>query len=144
MSVKTKYPNLQCRITRRIDEIDKNYNSVAWAMDDRNRCWEPDPSFHYYWPDDLPRKHTLRVFEQLFESHEYESAHRNDQFEHGYEKIAIYVLDGQPTHVARQRNSGEWTSKMGRCEEIEHIDLHQLESENFGYVATILKRRIRQ
>ena len=38
----------------------------------------------------------------------------------GYEKIAIYALDGEPTHAARQLDTGRWTSKLGKHEDIEH------------------------
>lgn len=139
MSVSDKFPHLiNYEVT---SPIDKNYNGVAWAMFDRNKCWEPDPFGFSYWPANLPRQLTLRVFEQLFEDHEYEYTD-NFQFEFGYEKVAIYVLDGQPTHVARQEDSGNWTSKVGRCEEINHLDPCFLENGEFGNVATILKRRI--
>jgi uncharacterized protein (UPF0297 family) len=139
MSVRTKFPYLQhCRVTR---NIDRNYNGVAWAMFDRNKYWDPDPFHQFYWPTHLLRERTLRVFEQLFEDHEYEYTD-NFQFESGYEKIVIYVLDGQPTHVARQEDFDKWTSKMDRCEEINHLNPCILESEKLGNIATILKRRI--
>jgi hypothetical protein len=141
MSVETKFPFLKCKITH---EIDKKYNSVAWAMCDRSKWWEPDPFDIFYWPDNLDRKHTLLVFERLFESHGYRSVGKNDRLEDGCEKVAIFVLNGRPTHVARQKNSGIWTSKVGKCEEIEHMDLHQLVSEDLGEVATILRREVRQ
>jgi uncharacterized protein (UPF0297 family) len=137
MSVRTKFPYLQrCMVTR---GIDRNYNGVAWAMFDRNTWWDPDPFGLFYWPDHLPRQRTLRVFEQLFEDYGYEYTD-NFQFESGYEKIVIYVLDGQPTHVARQEDSGRWTSKMDRCEEINHLNPCILESNELGNIATVLKR----
>jgi hypothetical protein len=139
MSVRTKFPSLQqYTITR---DIDKKYNAVAWAMFDRQRCWDPEPFDNFYWPDNLPRQRTLRVFEQLFEDHEYEYTD-NFHLESGYEKIAIYVLNGQPTHVARQEHSGKWTSKVGNCEEIMHLNPRHLESDELGNIATILKRKI--
>jgi hypothetical protein len=46
---------------------------------------------------------------------------------------------GMPTHAARQRPSGSWTSKMGNAEEIED-ELRALEGEIYGTVVLILKR----
>ena len=64
----------------------------------------------------------------------------------GFQKIALYVdEDGVPTHAARQLPNGEWTSKLGRSEDISHRTLEALESgENkmlgYGSAALILKK----
>lgn len=64
----------------------------------------------------------------------------------GFQKIAIYVdEDGIPTHAARQLPNGEWTSKLGRAEDIQHQTLEALESDDdnllgYGSAALILRR----
>jgi hypothetical protein len=58
----------------------------------------------------------------------------------GYERIALYAsADGVPTHAARQLRDGRWTSKLGRCEDIED-QLRDLQGENYGAVVHIMKR----
>jgi hypothetical protein len=58
-----------------------------------------------------------------------------------YEKVAIYTLKGIPEHVARQKASGVWTSKMGKGHDIEHATLVSLEGATIGNVAKIMKRK---
>ena len=66
--------------------------------------------------------------------------------EPGVQKIALYVdEDGTPTHAARQLPSGEWTSKLGRAEDIRHKTLEALEGSagqppGYGRAKLILKR----
>ena len=36
--------------TRITSPIDRRYNSIAWAMNDNTRCWEPHPFTGGYWP----------------------------------------------------------------------------------------------
>jgi len=63
------------------------------------------------------------------------------QLENGFEKIAIYAnATGDATNAARQTASGEWTSKLGDWEDIEHKTLAALEGEFYGKVVQILKR----
>ena len=57
--------------------------------------------------------------------------------EDGYEKIAIYAKDGEPTHAARQLGDGRWTSKLGKYEDIEHDSLDALNGEGFGEYGSV-------
>ena len=52
--------------------------------------------------------------------------------EPGYEKVAIYAMDGEPTHAARQLQNGWWTSKLGKYEDIDHDSLEELQGYGFG------------
>ena len=61
--------------------------------------------------------------------------------EPGVEKVAIYADEhGEPQHAARQLPSGNWTSKIGSLEDIEHNTLRAVEGPMSGTVARILKR----
>jgi hypothetical protein len=64
--------------------------------------------------------------------------------EEGYEKIAIYMdEDSEVSHMARQLNTGLWTSKCGDLEDIQH-NLEDLEGEygyGYGKVSHFMKRR---
>ena len=64
------------------------------------------------------------------------------QSEPGVEKIAIYVDDNDvPQHVARQLPDGNWTSKLGKGEDIQHDSLDGLEGDLYGKVAIFMMRR---
>jgi hypothetical protein len=95
---------------------DKKYNCVAWAMGFTDEWWWPDP--YSIWPH-RERRTTVASFTQLLQLQGFEPA-ANAQFESGYLKIAMYVLNGVPTHMARIESPNLWSSKLGRDELIEH------------------------
>jgi len=107
-----------------------NYNCLAWAARDNNRWWEPDPAGIYFWPSDVTREWTLANVCFSVPSIGFEIC-QAPEFESGFEKIAIYCNDGEPTHAARQVREGCWTSKLGVDEDIEHT-LIGLEGETYG------------
>ena len=66
-----------------------------------------------------------------------------DDFEYGFEKVAFFVDDESfPTHVARQVENGNWTSKLGRWQDIEHQSLQSLAgtASIYGHVALLMRR----
>ena len=62
-----------------------------------------------------------------------------------FQKIAIYA-DSQniPRHIARQLPNGEWTSKIGQYEDIQHRNLNLLTGDPpaYGNVVEVMKRAI--
>jgi len=125
-------------------EKDVSYNCIAWAAGDTTRWWWPDPQQLYYWPVQSPHEVTPQSFVLAFESLGYTRC-EDGSSEYGFEKVAIF-LDwlGTPTHMARQLPNGQWTSKLGGLEDIEHETLKQLEGVKpaYGKAAYFLKRRI--
>lgn len=100
---------------------------------------DPFPEGLYLWPPGVPRSDTLAGWVQAFEALGF-AACADAALEAGYEKIAIFAHPGgPPSHVARQLDSGKWTSKLGTMEDIEH-DLDGLVGERYGHVARLLKR----
>lgn len=57
------------------------------------------------------------------------------------EKIAIYAAGYSFRHVARQLPNGNWTSKLGRLEDIEHESLDAICGEEYGKVVIFMQRR---
>ena len=118
------------------------YNCIAWAAGEDFRWWWPDPNYQYYWPI-RTRNCLIKTFKDAFATLGYISCCMNACYECGYEKVAIYRLGFNVTHMARQLPSGEWTSKCGQSEDIIHCTLAGLESSNpdgYGSIAEILKR----
>ena len=116
------------------------YNCIAWAAEDIDRWWWPDPFFLGYWPPEVPRSETLQAFIKAYEILGYAIC-KEAVYEKDFEKIAIYIdSNGKPTHAARQLSSGNWTSKLGNLEDIEHATLNNISSSHYGSVAVILKR----
>lgn len=117
-------------------------NCIGWAMGDRSQFWEPGPPTRgYYWPPDVPQDDSLDSWIRVFELHGYRAC-ESTALEPSIEKIAIYLgIDGLPSHVARQKATGTWTSKLGKLEDIQHDTLEALEGDEYGEVAQIMRRQ---
>ncbi len=135
------FPKLSSTPYRITSPAAADYNCIAWAADEDDRWWWPDPMGVAYWPEDAPREETLDALIQAFHALGYEPC-ESDQVEHGFLKVAIYVdHNGIPTHAARQLEDGRWTSKLGQLEDIEH-SLDALTGSHYGTVGQVLRRPI--
>jgi len=118
---------------------DPKYNCIAYAVGDLSQFWDQINLKGYYWPPGAGSIDTLAGWTSIFEIHGYhETEDRTLEIE--YEKIAIYASPHGPEHVARQKATGVWTSKVGKGVDIEHA-LEALEGEFFGNVVKIMKRK---
>ena len=130
------FPNLNARNHRITSPQDPGYNCVAWAAGDSSRWWDHVDGF---WPDDVPQDGSVDAYVELFQGLGFESCDNPDP-EPGFEKIAVYGDDGQFTHVARFLASGNWTSKLGGLEDIEHNNLESLTESSYGRPLVFLRR----
>jgi hypothetical protein len=122
---------------------DPKYNCIAWAAGDTQRWWEPDEDGDCYWPADAPREYSLNGYIRAFESLGYNRCDSTD-LEPGFEKVAIFANETGPTHASKQTRDGQWSSKLGVFEDIEH-ELEALagnECEEYGAIAQILRKKI--
>jgi len=131
------FPNLKnYQIT---SPADYRYNCIAWAAGDTKNWWQPSDSPYLFWLRDDKSdslENCIEVFNILGFNDETDSASEPE-----FEKIALYIdADGLPSHAARQKENGFWTSKLGEAEEIEHDTPDALEGETYGKVKIILKR----
>src|ERR1700733_1429504 len=90
---------------------DPAYNCVSFAVGDTKNFWYDAKINGYYWPPGVASADTLEGWIGVFRLHGYLDA-ENEKLEPDYEKIAIYAGPDGPEHVARQKASGVWTSKM--------------------------------
>lgn len=125
------------RITSPPDAL---YNCIAWAAGQTDEWWWPDPNGFDFWPVGVPRDATLAAFVQAFATLGYQPC-SEVSLEIGWEKVAIYALNGTPTHAARQLSGGRWTSKLGPDDDLEH-DLDGLVGPTYGMIAQVLRRPI--
>lgn len=77
------------------------YNCLAWAVGSTHAWWQAAYVKGYYWPPGIPKDDSLSSWVRIFEVHGF-CICENGAYEPGWEKIAIYVIDGEPAHVARQ------------------------------------------
>ncbi|MGK7925905.1 MAG: hypothetical protein AB4290_11765 [Spirulina sp.] len=133
-------PNLRRTGYQITSEKTVSYNCIAWAAGFTDRPWWPIKQQPYYWPIE-PRIESLDSFIEVFQGLGYEVCD-NGELENNSEKVAIYInSNGEPIHMARQLNTGYWTSKCGKLEDITHT-LEGLEGDYYGTVAIFMKRAI--
>ena len=92
------------------------YNCIAWAVGNTTDPWWPDR--FSYWP---VRRFgiSLEVFTAAFDAVGFQPC-TDSKFEPAFDKVALYTLNGRPTHAARIESDARWTSKIGVLELIEH------------------------
>lgn len=95
----------------------------------------------YYWPPGVARDDSLESWIRVFEIHGYRIC-ENAGLEPDCEKVAIYGRPetNVPEHVARQKKSGVWVSKLGKGADIEHDKLEALNGDLYGVPLRFLKR----
>ena len=133
------FPALNQTNSRPTSPADDAYNCIAWAAEDPERWWWPDPQEQEYWPPTVPRAETVEAFEIAFKYLGY-SERTDASVESGKQKIALFVSEkGKPTHAARQLPDGWWASKLGQQIDIEH-ELSAIQGPKYGTVAVVLGR----
>ena len=137
-SIEDLFPGLRGHAWSVTSPPDQNYNCIAWAAGDTTVRWWPDAASELHWPAGIPRVATLAAFRAAFAALGYADC-GDEALEPGFEKIALFAQNGEPTHAARQLPSGRWTSKLGKREDIEHA-LHDLTGLIYGSVALVMKR----
>jgi hypothetical protein len=115
--IQASFPSLAVTFRVTSEETDR-YNCIAWAAGDTSRWWWP--LYPSYWPEMAPREATLDAFVAAFATLGSAGCADGD-LEDGKEKVVIYLLQGAPTHMARQMVSGAWTSKLGDAWDIGHF-----------------------
>ena len=117
------------------------YNCFAWALGNDSQWVDPTAEYGY-WPECIPNDNTIDSVIELFRGAGYEPC-IDGSLETGYEKISVYTMNGEPTHAARQLVNGQWTSKLGRYEDIVHSTPEELQGDNhysYGRVALFMVR----
>lgn len=114
------------------------YNCIAWAAGCTDEWWWPLPADAFAWPAGIPRAETLDSFVLAFQTLGYVECD-DGNLEEGFEKVALFVADGKPSHAARQLSDGRWTSKLGKWIDVTHT-LRGLVGPMYGDVATFMRR----
>ena len=136
--LESEFPNLIQSGFEVTSQATREYNCIAWAL----RATAPWWGFQNpgeYWPSNIPRNQHEITMILLFANEGFEVCD-GDELEAGYEKIALYSFAGMFAHVARQLDSGQWTSKLGYQEDITHPTLSSLAGGIYGEVYCIMRR----
>jgi hypothetical protein len=117
---------------------DRKYNCIAWAAEDQCRWWD-NPIHRHYWPPTSKFSPNIDSLVEAYRTLGYEVC-SDESLEEGFQKVALYSLDGEWTHAARQLSCGLWTSKLGKGKDITHEHPDHLSDSPYGYVYCYMKR----
>jgi len=123
-----------------------HYNCIAWSVGQTNRNWWPDVWGVGAWFPNVPRPTVPTVADFITGYASIGYTQCNDGIlEKGFEKIALYAKQGvfgalMATHAAYQLPNGNWTSKLGGFEDIEHYHLDSLNGPQYGTVVAFMCR----
>ncbi len=137
---RASYPKLTESNYAVTSESTVTYNCICWAYG-RDDVWMWPNSIDAYWPEETEDNDDIRAIISIFRHQGYTEC-ENGELEEGYEKVAVYTNENQPTHATRQLLSGKWTSKLGGLEDIEHDSLEVLENGLYGKATTFLKKKL--
>lgn len=133
------FPSLANVAAKKTSEADDRYNCIAWAFGDNgNRWWWPSP--RCYWPLNPAGKSVAEAFADWFQADGWEET-PSEVVEVGYQKVALFALNGKPTHGARLLPNGLWTSKLGADIDLSHA-LSDLVGPKYGEVHKIYRKRV--
>jgi acetolactate synthase regulatory subunit len=140
-TIESLFPDLHCTGYEVKSPQTPAYNCIAWAAGESYRWWWPSTaSSDAHWPAGVDREETIEAFVRAFKSLGFEVC-ESSELQPGVEKVALYVDSTRtPTHMARQLETGMWTSKIGKAEDIDHKTLNLLEGNVYGTVIRILRR----
>jgi hypothetical protein len=134
------FPRLTAENHRTTSPPSPEYNCVAWAAGDTEHWWQPG----VFWPVETPpHDYGIGVLEMAFRALGYEDCESDESLEPGFEKVALYGSGAYYTHAARQTADGEWSSKLGKEEDILHHRPDDVAGGLYGEVIQILKRPAR-
>lgn len=133
----SKWPNLNGNFEYTSIET-KNYNCVAWAVHITHKRIQ----FDYLDDGEPDMEQNVSRYIEFYIKEGFEVC-ENDLLENGIEKIVLYCYTDslEFSHVARQLEDGEWTSKMGDLEDISHRTVDTLVGSFYGKPHIYLKRK---
>ena len=132
-----KFPNAEDNGCQKLSDATPKYNCIAFANGDTENWWEPHADGK--WPDDIPYEWTLISLTLLFQRDGYVVC-QDSELEPELEKVAIYALNGIPTHAALQLFNGKWASKLGKDKDIVHDALDALNGPYYGEAVLFMRR----
>jgi len=132
------FPNLSEEGIEIVGRPSELYNCIAYAAGDTTGWWWPDGIA--YWPPWATLDNRMESLKEVFTGFEYEQC-ADGYSEDGYEKVALYEMQGGFAHAALQMPNGRWRSKMGEGPVIEHHSPESLSGGMYGEATVYMRRR---
>ena len=132
-----EFPNLYSEGFEILEPLSQRYNCVAYAAGDISQWWWPDRI--NYWPPWATRDNRMESLKEVFAGLGYEQCN-GDSLEDGYQKVALYELQGRFQHIVAQTLNGLWRSKMGQGPVMEHRNPESLSGGMYGTPTVFMRR----
>lgn len=133
------FPNLPPDQYQEKSELTCAYNCIAFAAGDMENWWWP--SEDSFWPVEIVDD-SVASFEHAFRvARNYEPC-RDGQPEASFQKVAIYAFGNRVKHMARQLDTGFWTSKLGHGWDISHHTTESLICPQYGDSISYLRKPV--
>ena len=133
------FPNLSGEDFEIVEQPSQRYNCIAYAAGDTTEWWWPNGIV--YWPPWATLDNRMESLKEVFAGLEYEQC-EDGNVEEGYEKVALYEVQGRFEHAALQMPNGRWRSKMGAGPVIEHRSPESLSGGMYGNPTVYMRRAI--
>jgi hypothetical protein len=121
-----------------------DYNCCAWALGRTDKRLDMTEGFlEELELDENNINHTAEAYaKDVYTKYKFEICN-DGNLEKGFEKIVLYEDEnGLFSHVSRQLQNGNWTSKLGHWEDIEHSSIYDLVGCFYGTPKIFMKKPI--
>jgi hypothetical protein len=131
------FPKLSDVAGKKTSECNHLYNCIAWAFKDSQKHWWPNTK-RSFWPVDATGLSAIEAFEAWFRHDGWEET-TDKLYDKNFDKVALFTLNGSPTHAARLIANDIWTSKLGPNIDLSH-SFDDLDGPAYGAVYKIYKK----
>ena len=135
------FPNLSGEDFEILAQPSRRYNCIPYAAVDTTQLWWPNGIS--YWPPWATVDNKIESLKELFAGLEYEQCQYSNA-ESGYQKVALYEIQGKFQHAALQMPNRPWRSKMGQGPVIEHRSPESLSGEKYGHPVVYMRRGVNE
>jgi len=135
------FPKLASEGFEIVSEPTTEYNCIAYAAGDTTEWWWPNET--RYWPPWATLDDRMESLMEAFTGIGYELCD-NGHVEAGYQKVALYEIEGRFQHAAVQMLNGAWRSKMGEGPVIEHNNPESLSGGMYGDATVLMRRAVNE
>ena len=135
------FPNLSGENFEILTQPSRRYNCIAYAAGDTTQWWWPDGIS--YWPPWATADNKIESLKEMFAGLQYEQCEGSNA-ESGYQKVALYEIQGKFEHAAVQMPNGRWRSKMGKGPLIEHLTPESLSGGIYGEATVYMRRSVKE
>ena len=119
----------------------KGHNCVAYALKEHGKDLDMWIFAELYGIDKANLDISVNGYAEIFTKYYGYEKCEEGNIEEGFDKIVLFEdHEGDFVHVALQLENGNWTSKMGTYEDIEHYSVDAISKKDYGTPRLYMKK----